>query len=326
MRATRLLTLAIAATLTLTSLHATAADDDPRKQRAEGVFKEGVKLHEAGKHEEALAKLREAYLIYPSPNTLGGIARVEQALGKKVDALHHYKEALKNPLMHPENATYAKKAIAELEAETAHVDVKGPPGLVVQIDGKEVALPLAEPVDTEPKTISLAAKAGDKEYVGSASCPAGTVTVIEMRVVQNNDGAAGTTLPPSGDAPRTFWTTGHTIGMIGWAGALLAGGAGAYFTMAANRNADDIDAIRARSANPDSSCVGVTNADCDARRESEDDRARNTNFAIASFVTSGVLLVGGTVAFFAWPSSRKTGMLAPSVTKTSVGFSFSKEF
>src|SRR5687768_1434746 len=124
MRATRLLTLAIAATLTFASLPA-SADDDPRKVRAEGVFKEGVKLHEAGKHEEALAKLREAYLIYQSPNTLGGIARVEQALGKKVDALHHYKEAVKNPLMHPENAAYARKAIAELEAETAHVDVKG---------------------------------------------------------------------------------------------------------------------------------------------------------------------------------------------------------
>ena len=325
MRANALLPLLVALMLTLAP-RVSHADDDPRKVRAEKVFKEGVKLHTEGKHEEALAKLREAYLIYPSPNTMTGIAKVEQSLGHKVDALHHYKEALKNPLLHPDNAEYAKKAIPELEAETAHVDVKGPPGLVVQIDGKDVALPLPEPIDTEPKTISLAGKAGDKEYVGSASCPAGRLTVIEMRVVQNDNGG-GTTFPPNETRPSS-WTTGKTLALVMWGGALVAGGAGAYFTIAANRAAGDLDDIRGRSSNPDGACVNASSPDCATRRDATDDRVSSSNLAVGMFIGAGALAVGGAVAFFMWPKrdTRSATTFTPIVTRDAWGVGFGREF
>lgn len=305
---------------------AASAEDDPRKVRAEAFFNEGVKLHTAGKNEEALAKLREAYEIFPSPNTLSGIARVEQALGRKIDALKHYREALANPLLHPQNAEYAKKAVSELEAETAHVDIKGPPGLVVQVDGKEVTLPLAQPLDTEPKTISVTGKAGDKEYVGSASCPAGKLTVIELRLVQND--VAGDTTPPP-EEPSSSWTTGKTLGLVLWGGAVLAAGAGTYFTIAANRAASDIDDVRARTANPDGACVGISSPDCSTRQEAADDRVMNSNLALGSFVGAGALLVGGALAFFAWPKSKdsSTGVgVSPIVTSTTWGLGFGRAF
>lgn len=177
----RALVLALTATTLVAVAPSTAlADDDPRKVRAEAAFQEGVKLQSQGRSAEALAKLKEAYATYPSPNTLGGIARIEQALGRSLDAIRHYREALRNPLTHPENAEYAKRAIAELEKHLGRIDVRGPTGLAVRIDDRDLVLPLVEPLDVEPSAVMLRGKLAGAEYEGRGTAIVGQTTTIEM--------------------------------------------------------------------------------------------------------------------------------------------------
>ena len=43
------------------------------------------------------------------------------------------------------------------------------------------------------------------------------------------------------------------------------------------------------------------------RRDAYDSRVRDTNIAVGSFIGAGALLLGGTLAFFAWPSASSSG-------------------
>ena len=102
------------------------AQEDPRKPQAETIFAEGIKLHDAGRNAEALEKYRRAYDVYPSANILFGIARLEQLLGRSLDSLRHYREALESPLLHPKNRELGKEYVAELEKQLGRFDVKAP--------------------------------------------------------------------------------------------------------------------------------------------------------------------------------------------------------
>ena len=52
-----------------------------------------MKLGEKGQSAESLEKFKKAYALYPSPNTLCNVARQEQLLGRKLQALRDYREA-----------------------------------------------------------------------------------------------------------------------------------------------------------------------------------------------------------------------------------------
>ena len=292
-----------------------SADDDPRKVRAEAVFQEGVKLQSQGKSNEALAKLRQAYEIYPSPNTLGGIARVEQAMGKQVDAIWHYREAVRNPLMHPENAEYAKRAIAQLEKQLARVDVRGPSGLVVTIDAHDYTLPLVEPLDVEPNTISAKGTLAGASYEGRATAVAGSVTTLTMTVAGGGPVAAPPTTsasipftePPPVAPDRPFWTTGRVAGTVmfgvGIVGLGVGIGLGASSSSAADRGdalARDLGATGCSGASPPAACRELTDA-----RSAQDRDATGSTVAL---VAGGVLAAAGAVLFIvSRPSSGSSG-------------------
>jgi tetratricopeptide (TPR) repeat protein len=284
------------------------ADDDPRKKAAEAVFQEGVKLHAQGKNEEALAKLQKAYDTYPSPNTLGGIARVEQAMGRSLDAIRHYREAVRNPLMHPENAEYARRAIAELEKQLARIDAKGPKGLVVTIDKRDYVLPLAEPVDVKADTYELSGKLGETRYEGRATAPIGKVTEIELKPI---GGATAAPPPPQGDAhpvepppvepSRPFWDTGRIVGAAAFGVGVVGVGAGLLFGKSSSDAASHGDELQSRlgrdacgRASPPAECADLKNARDDQDRDAALSRV---------FVIGGAVVAAGGVALFVWPRS-----------------------
>lgn len=127
----------VLSTMSVTETVATSAmaQEDPRKAQSTPIFEEGLKLADRGKNAEALAKFRESYAVYPSPNTLFNIGRTEHLLGKTVEALRDYREAVKNPILNPQMVERGKKYIAELEKVVGRVEVTGPGGQQVSVNG-----------------------------------------------------------------------------------------------------------------------------------------------------------------------------------------------
>lgn len=333
--ALRRLSFSLACASSLVVFGTTAfAQEDPRKAQAEPAFQEGLALHDRGREEEALAKFKEAYAVFPSPNVLYQIARSEQLLGRFLLAIRHYREALASPLLHPKNAQLAKGFVAEVERKLARVTITGPSGAKVEIGGATVTLPLERPVDVEPGEVVAYGTHEGMRLHGKAVVREGMTGTIALTTTGARVSPSDTTPPPDVAPTRSFWTTGRIVGVAG-GGTLLAGGlVGAIvFNGKAGDAEDRIAASRAGISAPDTACTGVSNAACDTRREAEDDRVTSTNLRNASFVAAGVGLVGGVVLFLLSPprgsdraAVRPLPHVAPLVSRDVRGLFLFQEF
>ncbi|MBX3192022.1 MAG: tetratricopeptide repeat protein [Labilithrix sp.] len=280
------------------------ADDDPRKKAAETTFQEGVRLHGQGKHEEALAKLRQAYETYPSPNTLTGIARVEQALGRELQALRHYREAIRNPLTHPENADRSRAAVKELETKLARVDIKGPAGLTIVVDGARYVLPLVEPLDVQPDTFVVEGTLGETRYQGRATAVVGRVTEIELRADALPPAAASAS--PSTVAPlereSSFWDAGRIVGLAAFGVGIASIGAGAFFGGESNDAAARASDLQTRLGR-DGCAASPPPVGCVELRDARDAQSRDATLSTV-FIVTGVLASAAGAALFVWPRSN----------------------
>ena len=136
MRIVPLFSVLLAVSLLGASAHAQLRGaDDPRRIRADALFMEGIVLHNQGMGADALEKFEESYAHYPSPNTLFNIARLEHKSGKHRDAIRHYREAMRSPLLAPRALDLGRRFVAELAPEFARIDLKGPLGLEVTFGG-----------------------------------------------------------------------------------------------------------------------------------------------------------------------------------------------
>ena len=299
---------------------ARATDDDPRKAQAEPPLREGQRLYSQGRYDDALVKLKEAYAIYASPNVLSLIALVEQALGRSLDALGHFREALRNQTLHPENAELARKSVAQLERKVGRVDIRGPRGLVVTVGKNEIALPLKEPLDVEAGTIHVEGKLAETPYRGQALAAAGTVVVIDMKP---ESGTALPIEPPAASGDQTRWGTGQYLG-LGLVGAgIVSLAAGGGFAIAKGNSSDEVDRLERLTGPNDALCTGATQSrPCEDVKTQRDDRDRNGVASTAFFVGGAIAVVGGAMAFFLWPEPRvsRTGlMVVPLVGPGSAG-------
>jgi len=334
MRLRRTLTLAVAVAAVVALCPVPArADDDPRKVRAEAVFQEGVRMQSQGRSADALAKLKEAYEIYPSPNTLAGIARVEHSLGRSLEAIRHYREALRNPLTHPENAEYAKRAIAELEKRLARIDVRGPTGLVVKIGDRDLVLPLVEPVDVEPSPLKLRGTLAGATYEGEGTATVGRLTTIDMAAASAAAPALGAieTTPPSGSEPG-FWTGGRIAGAAIFGVGLVGLGVGIGFGASSGSEADRADGL-SQKLGPAGCSAGAASADCAALRDARDAQDSHRTISGATLISGGVLAAAGIVLFLvsspraASGSTGTRGMVVvPELARGSLGVSVQSAF
>jgi hypothetical protein len=300
---------------------ASAGDDDPRKVQAEPHLREGRRLFDQGRYEDALGKLKQTYEIFPSPNVLTLIAIVEQKLGLSLDAIGHFRQALQNPVIHPENAEMARKGIAELEQRLARIEVQGPRGLTVTIGKNEYVLPLKEPLDAEPGTVIGVGKLAGETYRGAVLAVVGKKVVLEM---SPDRGSAPITEPPPTEPTETRWGTGQYLG-LGLVGVGIAGLAtGSAFTMAKSNANDDVARLEQVSGANDVLCgqIPLPRA-CSDIKVARDDSSTYDALATAFFVGGGVALVGGAVMFFALPQKKvapTSGVsLTPRIGTRSVG-------
>ena len=119
---------------------ATASDAD---EAAKAKFAAALKLHKAGKFEEALGLFRELVQTTGSPNARLYVALCLEQLGKNVEAykemLHTMKEAgARNDGKYQQTRDAAEAELAVLNVRVAKLVVTladSPPGLAITVDG-----------------------------------------------------------------------------------------------------------------------------------------------------------------------------------------------
>lgn len=308
--------LALTGALVLSVSSPARADDDPRKVKAEALFQEGLKLHDKDREAEALEQFNKSYAIYPSPSTLVSIGREEQLLGRPLDALRRYRQALKQPLLNPKYAQLAKQYIAELEVRFGKVTVTGPSGTKFSIHGETYTLPLDGPLDAEPGTFLLHGDHDGKLLEGSVLAVAGETKALDLKAAAAQpstqtpaNGGAVVTPPPQEAAP-SWWTTGKTVGVVLGALSLASFGGFVGFRVAAGSKGDDVDAIANDPSSP-TGCKGESSPACVRVNDAAASERDLTNASTGMLIGGLALAAGAT--FFLWPRSKSN---AASVTVT----------
>ncbi|MCL2726594.1 MAG: hypothetical protein FWD69_19415 [Polyangiaceae bacterium] len=302
-------------------------DEDPRRAPGQVLLDEALRLLDSKMETEALEKLEKSYALYPSPAVLYDIARVEQLLGRKLAALRHYREAVRNPHLSPKARSFAKEFISELEPSFAHLNLIGPAGLVVSLGSEEVKLPLSEPLDMEPGPITVTGEINGQRYEGSGTAVAGQVLSIEVLKIEIQ-----TPPPPTAVQevlpPPTEETPNHSARYVVSGSLLAAGlvgvGLGIGFTVGANKASNDV--TRLSTGLPDA-CSRGTNGNCDSLKKSDEARMRDSNLAVGSYIAGGALLTAGVATYLFWPkASTHSARVVPWVGKDVAGLTYGKEF
>jgi len=299
---------ALASTMALVTALGVSANaqkpmDDPRREDAARLFDEGMRLKESNRVQEALEKYEKSYALYPSPNTLLNIARNEQRLGRNLNAIRHYREALRSPLLPLDGVEYGKKYIAELEPSFAQLDLTGPTGLVVSLGHEEVRLPLPEPLDIEPEQVTAFGVLRGQRYEGSGKAVAGKVVTIEMKV------PGALTQVPNGSR-ETYWTGEHMAGVTLGGLAVVAAGVGVGFLAARSAHVADTRSVDSHA------CATTTSSACTQFRSAHDSAKTAAIVSGASFGAAAVL--GVAAGYLLWPKQKEGARVSARVLPTGV--------
>ena len=302
-----------------TTLTHPAHADDATMQEAETRFKEGLDLADAGQHEPARLKFRQAYSLYKSASILFNLARAEQLTGRNAEAVVHYKLFLKSPpspKTTEEQRNEAKKFIAELQPKVGQLVIDVPPGTKIKVDGTEVELGPPENVDVPPGKHTIEAVFTDGTIKGEEiECPAGRV--VKVTITLNG----GTTTPPPPPEEKGGWPTGKVItvaglGVVGVTGVVL----GVVFRGNGQSKVDESKTLLGGA-----SCVDVpTIPQCVQAEKLGADRDSAQTLSTVMFVGGGVALGGALAAALLWPN-KKT-QVTPTVGKGFVSVGLSGSF
>jgi hypothetical protein len=140
--------------------HAQAADPGD----VEELIRQGVELRRAKKDQLSLPLFQKAYHLAPTPRTAAQLGLIEMALGYRIDAERHLKEALSSPhdIWVRKNRVKLEESLAKVTSAIGEVTVTGTPvGAEVTVNGNPVGqLPLKTPVRVGegPTTIEVGAQ------------------------------------------------------------------------------------------------------------------------------------------------------------------------
>ncbi|MCK9462928.1 MAG: hypothetical protein M0R80_25175, partial [Proteobacteria bacterium] len=127
--------LAVALALSAGGLGAAA---DPESD-ARAAFQDGVKSFDAGRYQEAVDAFREADRLSPSWRIFYNIGQCEAALKRYGDALDAFDKYLAEggDEIPSEREAEVLAEVARLRLKVGTVEVSGPPGIAVVIDGND---------------------------------------------------------------------------------------------------------------------------------------------------------------------------------------------
>jgi hypothetical protein len=180
---TRTSEIAVVCCVVMAAASAHAAGPSAADQvNARKLFNQGLDLRDAGKVEEALAKLEAADALVPTPKTRLELGRTHQMLGHLLDAYQAFLSAKGLPVEPTSESKYATaraeaaKLAAELEPKLAQIELVVTDGadVDVDVDGHRVAAAaLKEPRIVGPGLHEIVAS-----YRGHAPTRL-TVTLVE---------------------------------------------------------------------------------------------------------------------------------------------------
>lgn len=284
------------------------AQDDTRRARGAVVYEEGQRLHGASREADALVKFQEAYDIYPSPNALFAVARSEQLLGRPVDSIKHFKQAIANPLLNSAFVEQGKSRIRELEQKVAHLDVIAPDGAKIMVDGEAAS----SPMDVAPGHHVVVATLKDRRAEHQVDVGLGQASTVDVR--QELDGAAeaaplnasnrAPVVPPPAEREKKHGA-GEYIAVGGLAAIGIAGIVGGVaFGSASTSNHNEAQS----SASARGPCFVMASSACSDLNSLNDAAGRDRTLGIVSYAVGGAFLAGAAITgiyFFGRSSEHK---------------------
>ena len=294
MKAHLLLSLLLGALVFVLSSNAAAQPDlDAQRERARPIALEGFELLQAGRYNEAIAKLEEAERIFHAPTHLLFIGRARRELGELLTAYDTFIDILIEdiPNYAPEQFQKARSD-AQQEADTLRakiatlvIEVTGVPldRVTVSIDGTPVpSKRLAHPVGVTAGAHKVQASAdGAKPALESVEGIVGESTEVSLTLTSDEAGSAR----PDTTSERSFPVLATLMLAVG-GGALIAGAVTGVMTLSKAGEIKD----------------GCPNNVCALEDQQEADDAKLLgNVSTAMFVIGGVLAATGIVLLIVDP-------------------------
>jgi PEGA domain-containing protein len=240
----------LAIALSLVSAPAGADDDAARRAEAKRLRDEGAAALQRGEHELALARFREAYRVFPSPNLLFNTAMTLEKLGREAEALTAFEAFLAEAKDAPPDAReHADLRVPELRARTAHLVITANvDGAEAILDGERVGTtPLVRQVHVMPGTHEIQVRRdGYRDTAERVTISPGETRrlVLTMEVAP--------VAPPAPEAPpvvergdRRLRVAGLAVGAIGLA-CLATGVATGVLAQQAGDELTRLDQMRPR--------------------------------------------------------------------------------
>jgi hypothetical protein len=261
---------------------------------AQQLFKEGRKLLDQGRIDEACEKLGASQKADPSPGTLLNLARCHEKQGRTATAWAEYNDAaaLAKAINRRKQQQLALRQAARLVPKLSKltISVTGDiPDLLIERDGMEVpSAVLGQALTLDPGEHTIVASApGYVSWTQTIQVPADgasealTVPMLEKEI------APISTEPPDSEAGAL--STGQTVGIGMAAVGVVATGVGVVFGVMASSQFDDAVADPALCA--DDSCTAA------GRDEIDSVEAKGT-ISTLGIAIGATLIVAGVVLFF----------------------------
>lgn len=315
------------------SLSTPARADDAAVAEAKQRFDEGLKLVDAGRHEEARLKFQQAAAVLKAPAVLFNLARSEQLTGRDFEAVEHFKQFLRasenDPKITDAERNKARQNIAALSSKVGQIDVVAPPHARVAIDGKVVDEPIRQPIAVPPGRHVVEATYQGRIKSVTLDCAAGEITRATFDLEPAPEPApAGATEPPPVEPRRTDTTRWIVGGAIGGAG-VIALGLGVGFGLASQAAKSDAEDLRGRFRGLCGAPELPECAEYDERRSSARSSATASTIGYAA---GGVLVAGAVATILLWPRAKETSpassarALRPWMSKDGAGAALTGSF
>jgi len=282
----------------------TGADNNTRVR---ALFREGVAAFNAGKPEEAVKTLSEAWSIRQSYDVAAALAQAEIQLKRYRDAAEHLDFCLSHfaPVESEQTLRQIKNAFAEVKLHVGAFKIAvDHPGAEVRVDDKPVGTsPLGAVVFVDPGQHALEARLGADKVTQTVHVDPGEQAPVEMKF-----GAANIAPPTSSPSDHPAADTQRSIVpvIVGGAAFIIGAGSAIGFELAASSKDDTARSLRGRTG--PSGCAaggGVSATDCGALHDALNARDRDHNWATAGIVLAGVAAIATPLYWF-WPRSNAT--------------------
>jgi hypothetical protein len=322
-------------------LRAGAAQGQDSSAEAQARFNEGVQAYQRGDYEHARVLFLQSEALVARGSTLRNLALAEMGVGRKVEALHHFREALTHPDLDPGRRAITESDIREAYAATGHIAVETHEGARVNIDGGSVEgrAPFKEFFDVLPGThVVEAALGGDASRVNVQALAGAVVTaklpfaplVTELPTAPVPTAVAPAVVPRARpESPvreeSSFWSPRRGIGVGTASLGVVVIGVGAFVYADGDSAKDKANSDLAGLSR--SACTGATRpAACADASSAWSKQNTDASWSRTLFAVGAVGVVAG-AALVLWPQrSPSMVAIAPLATPHGGGLRLQGEF